>query len=98
MYVYCTLPSSEVISALKHKMDAEWNEFGVHLGVETCTLATIAKDNKGASDCMLDLVSKWHIELSGTGSHPRTWETVVKAVRDTGFGVLAEGLTDSHLS
>ena len=79
-------------------MDARWNEFGVHLGVDAYTRETIAKDNKGATDCMLDLVSKWCIELSGTGARPRTWETVVKAVRDTGFGVLAEELTDSHLS
>ncbi len=41
----------------------------------------IEKDNRGSSDCMLELVTRWVREDDGTGQLPRTWETVVKAVK-----------------
>ena len=42
----------------------------------------IEKDNSGRSaDCMLDLVTRWVREDEGTGQLPRTWETVVMAVK-----------------
>ena len=45
----------------------------------------IEKDNRGSSaDCMLDLVTRWLREDEGTGQLPRIWETVVKAVKDSG--------------
>ena len=77
-------------------VDSRWNEFGVHLGIEPYTRDTIAKDHKGATDCMLDLVSRWMTKESGTGTRPRTWETVVKAVKATGFGVLADELAENY--
>ena len=42
----------------------------------------IEKDNRGRSaDCMLHLVTRWVREDEGTGQLPRTWETVVMAVK-----------------
>ena len=72
-------------------MDARWNEFGTHLGVDVYTRETIDKSHKGA-DCMLHLLSMWWTKLSGTGNRPRTWETVVRAVKATGVNGLAEEL------
>ena len=45
----------------------------------------IETDNRGRStDCMLNLVTQWLREDEGTGQLPRTWETVVDAVKDSG--------------
>ena len=41
---------------------------------------------------MLDLVTRWLREDEGTGQLPRTWETVVKAVKGSGHKQLAEEL------
>ena len=47
-------------------------------------------------DCMLDLLSKWTSNQAGTGTLPRTWQTVVEAVKETGFGAIAESLALEH--
>ena len=59
---------------------------------------TIEADHRKVSDCMLQLVSQWMTYQSKTGGRPRTWETVVKAVKDTGDGVLAEEIAAKNLS
>ena len=48
------------------------------------------------SECMLDLVSRWVNCHKGTGDLPRKWQTVVEAVRDTGFEPLAKELAQKH--
>ena len=47
-------------------------------------------------DCMLDLLGKWTSNQAGTGTLPRTWQTVVEAVKKTGFLVIAENLARKH--
>ena len=48
------------------------------------------------ADCMLDLLGKWTSNQEGTGTLPRTWKTVVEAVKETGFGAIAEKLALKH--
>ena len=47
-------------------------------------------------DCMLDLLGRWTSNQTGTGTLPRTWQTVVEAVKKTGFGTIAESLAHKH--
>ena len=47
-------------------------------------------------DCMLELLGRWTSNQAGTGALPRTWQTVVEAVKETGFGVIAEKLAHKH--
>ena len=47
-------------------------------------------------DCMLDLLGRWTSNQTGTGTLPRTWQTVVEAVKKTGFPVIAENLAQKH--
>ena len=56
------------------------------------------KLNNGGTpdDCMLDLLGKWTTNQAGTGHLPRTWWTVVEAVKNTGFGAIAENLAHEH--
>ena len=49
-----------------------------------------------SDDCMLDLLGRWTSNQAGTGTLPRTWQTVVEAVRKTGFGAIAESLAHKH--
>ena len=53
---------------------------------------TIEANNREYADCMLDLLTKWVSKDDGTGDLPRTWETVVKAVKASGHKQLAEEL------
>ena len=88
----------DVIKALQREVDAKWREFGTHLHVKPALMDSILKDksNTGARDCMLQLVEKWLGHEDGTGSLPRTWQTVVQAVKDTGNRLLAEQLAEQY--
>ena len=63
---------TEVIEALKQQVDARWRHFGTFLHFDPALMDTIDKDNKGSTDCMLDLVTRWLSEEDGTGQLPRT--------------------------
>ena len=65
------------------------------LGVEDSLMAAIGTEGR-PEDCMLELVRKWISKETGTGTLPRTWQTIVEAVKDTGNGVLAEDLAREH--
>ena len=41
-------------------------------------------------DCMLDLLERWTSNEEGTGTLPRTWQTIVDAVKKTGLPKIAE--------
>lgn len=83
---------TEVIGALKQQVDAKWRHFGTFLRVDAALMNTIATDNKESTNCMLELVTKWVNGHDGTGQLPRTWQTVVNAVKGSGCGKLAEEL------
>ena len=56
----------------------------------------IDRDRSNVGARMLQLVEKWLGHDDGTGALPRTWKTVVQAVKDTGKGLLAEQLAEQH--
>lgn len=94
MYVYNVPLSSitDVLKVLNHQLDAEWREFGTFLYVKPPIMDRISKDKSKASACMLMLVEKWLYHEDQTGDLPRTWGSVVMAVKDTGNGFLARQL------
>ena len=84
-----------MIKALNHQLDAKWRDFGTFLHVDPHVMDSIS-GNKSDAGCMLQLVEKWLIHENGTGDLPRTWKTVVQAVKDVGKGLLAEQLAEQH--
>ena len=94
--LFSPLPT-DIIEALNHQLDAQWQFFGTFLHVDYPITEAIKKDNGGNSgDCMLHLLGKWTSNQAGTGSLPRTWQTIVDAVKRTGSGVIAENLALKH--
>ena len=102
--LYCTCNSSclyllatDIVEALNHQLDAKWRLFGTFLRVDYQIMEAIetSKHSK-PDDCMLDLLGKWSSKLAGTGTLPCTWQTIVEAVKKTGFGVIAENLALKH--
>ena len=94
MYVYNVPLSSitDVLKALNHQLDAEWREFGTFLYVKPSIMDRISKDKSKASACMLMLVEKWLYHEDQTGDLPRTWGSVLMAVKYTGKRFLAQQL------
>ena len=89
--------ATDIIKALNHQLDAKWRHFGIFLGIDYQLMETIETRKRGnPEDCMLDLLGKWTSNQAGTGALPRTWKTVVEAVKETGFGAIAEVLALKH--
>ena len=86
----------DVLKALKHELDAQWREFGTFLYVKRAIMDGINRETSNVGTCMLQLVEKWLDHDDGTGALPRTWKTVVQAVKDTGKGLLAQQLAEQH--
>ena len=82
----------DVIQALNQRLDAQWRHFGTHLRVESAILDGIETNKSNERDRMLQLVEKWLAHENGTGDLPRTWETMVQAVKDAGNRLLAKQL------
>ena len=85
-----------MIKALNYQLDAQWRRFGTFLPVEPAVMDIIESDKSDVGACMLQLVEKWVSHEHGTGDSPRTWKTVVQAVKDTGNRVLAQQLAKEH--
>ena len=83
---------TEITEALRNQVDAKWKHFGTYLRFDPTVMGTIETDNRKSTDCMLDLVTKWVRKDEGTGDLPRTWETVIKAVKASGHKQLAKEL------
>ena len=83
---------TDVMEALQHQVNARWRHFGTLLRFDPALMDTIDADNRGSADCMLDLVTKWVTHHEGSGQLPRTWQTVVDALKGSGCGKLAEKL------
>ena len=87
---------TEVTEALGNQVDAKWRHFGSCLRFDSTLIDTIETDNRGSTGCMLDLVTKWVNEDEGTGDLPRTWQTVVQAVKSSGRMQLANELAKKY--
>ena len=85
-----------MLIALDNQLDAQWREFGTYLSVEPFSMDSISKDYSDVESCIMQLVVKWVLHDIGTGDHPRTWQTVVLAVKHTGQGRLAEQLEQQY--
>ena len=76
-------------------MCAQWKEFAVHLRVDLNTRRLISqKCQNFGEDCFKELVRRWLRSGDGTGDLPRTWETVLQALKLTGFPLLVEDVRE----
>ena len=82
------------------QVSPNWMDFGHHLGVEMSLLERIEGDVKqtasdGESDeatwrrCFNELSAKWLSREGDTGDLPRTWKSVLTALKKSGFDQLA---------
>ena len=72
---------------------AKWDTLSIHLGVDTALTAIVKKNNP--TDCegaCRDVLSRWLKGDRNSGSEPRTWRSVLQAVRDCGYREYASEL------
>ena len=86
----------DLIVDLDHQLDARWRSFGTLLHVDVYVLDIIERDESKSEDCMLSLVEKWLNHEDGTGDQPRTWDTVIQAVKNSRNSNLAKTLANKH--
>ena len=68
---------------------AKWREFGTYLGLEAHFIKAVHADQSSAEDSCLNVLLKW---IDGAGKQPKTWITVLEAMRRAGFTEVAKEL------
>ena len=90
------LTEASLWNLVGRKMHSRWKEFAVHLHVETRITDVVYKQCLAiVEDCFKELTRRWLHSGDGTGDLPRTWETVFKALRLTGFPLLVEDIREA---
>ena len=76
-------PTPEAITVLVvPKMAAQWLLVGLQCGINIDELHTICKEFPASpQNCCTHMFGSWLQNLPGTGDMPRTWATVLEAVR-----------------
>ena len=80
------------------KVAADWEQLAIYLGVEPALLGNIKKNN--SCECRegcRDMLCRWIESKRGTGRQPRTWDSVVRAIRRMGREDLAEQLRRRYM-
>ena len=84
---------ADLIDLVESQTYEKWNEFAINLGVQQNIREEIAFDSQRvAKDNFIEVVYRWLSHEDGTGDNPRTWVTVVKALREIGCPILPENL------
>ena len=68
----------------------DWQQFGVHIGVSSASIQTIAADCRGVRDCKLHLFLEW------TKKEEPTWNKVIQALFDIKMEHLAKTLAAQY--
>ena len=77
------------------KVAAEWMSLAIQLGVENGKINIIKKTHSSnCEDACRELFFRWIDEERGTGREPRTWDSVVRAIRKIGKEGLADELNE----
>ena len=77
-----TKPSEvEMFARVRKHISHKWKEFGDHLHAESNLIEVIHKDERDCSGAFRSLCFKWLKEDPDTGDRPRTWRTVLDAMR-----------------
>ena len=72
-------------------IDSKWQNFGIELGIRKNVCEGIKQQKLCIpKECFILLCSKWLSSGAGTGDKPRTWRTVLQAVRECGFPEVAD--------
>lgn len=77
------------------KVAAEWETLAIHLGVEPARIDIIKKNNsQSCGNACRELFCSWIKEEKGTGGEPRTWDSIIWAIRKMGSEGLADQLSN----
>ena len=71
---------------------AYWERVALRLHFEGHEIDTIKADYHQSEDAGRKMFSEW---LEGKGRQPKTWETVLSALNEAGFGEIASDLSDA---
>ena len=71
---------------------ADWERIATTLHFEGHEIKTIRADYHQSGDACRNMFIEW---LEGKGRHPKSWETVLCALNEAGFGEVTSDLSDA---
>ena len=83
-----------VLKELSSKVSADWEDFGLFLGLGLGRLDIIKADNPSDSQkCFREMIKVWFKQQVNP---PPSWSALVKALDDLGQNSLAQNLRDKY--
>ena len=83
-----------LLNELTNRVAARWKEIGSHLQLEPGLLDIIKEDNpSNCRACLREMLKEWMKQVDP----PPSWSTIIKAVKDCGYQLLARTLRDKYL-
>ena len=79
---YGTLRLKDLVRCAVPRVASKWDEVGLQLNIEPYVLKNIEADGGDVVTRCKNMFSKWLIGEPETGGLQRTWESVLKAVRE----------------
>lgn len=73
----------------------KWREFAFYLGVDACVIRTLEVRHHTAEGRCQEVISHWR---EGAGKFPKTWVTVLEAMRLCGLAKVAKDIEESLCS
>ena len=82
---------SELQRCIVRHIAPEWHSVGVQMDIEVSVLSIIEADicPRSVEKCCCMMFTRWLAHDEGTGGEPRVWRTVLKALRNAGYKILA---------
>ena len=71
---------------------ADWERIATALHFEGHEIKTLRADYHQSEDACRNMFVEW---LEGKGRHPKSWETVLCALNEAGFGEVTSDLSDA---
>ena len=78
---YGSLQLKDLVRCAVPRVSPKWDEVGLQLDIEPYVLETVKADHSDVETQCKAMFQKWLHNGEGTGKQPRTWESVLEAVR-----------------
>ena len=70
----------------------KWREFALYLGLDAHVIRTLEVKHHTAEGCCQEVISRWR---EGAGKIPKTWVTLLEAMRLCGLTKVAKDVEES---
>ena len=82
----------DLLQAFVPNMAEKWRDLGLRLGLDACVIRAVEVKHHTSEGCCQEVISRWR---EGAGKIPKTWFTILEAMRLCGLAKVAKDVEES---